>query len=269
MYIRAAMRIQRAWRGRGARGLLRGVQAYIKRGGPGRHATPPPPPPPPLTTTTTTTTTTPTTTAAATTTTAATTTAAAATTMTTTTASAAASAPRHAVGASRAISPPRAASRPSLGKKVSFGRPATPDKAGRSPATSPAALAAPRTPKASTGTKTKTKASPTASASADGAAAAAASASASQAFSLTAPAADDFFEFASSQFARGERVRHPEHGLGTVREIMSDGRTMVRFDSGEVRCCHARPPYHSLPTAYCLLPTAYCLLPTAYCLLPT
>ena len=32
--------------------------------------------------------------------------------------------------------------------------------------------------------------------------------------------------------AVGARVRHPKHGLGTVQSLMSDGRTVVHFDTG-------------------------------------
>jgi len=32
--------------------------------------------------------------------------------------------------------------------------------------------------------------------------------------------------------AVGARVRHPKHGLGTVQSLMSNGRTVVHFDTG-------------------------------------
>jgi len=168
------MRVQRAWRGRHARGLLRSVM----RGA--RHPAKSPPPPPQAQTT-----------GAA---------AAAA-------ASAVAPVPRATAGASRdlapsrptsrnlaqsrAISPARASPSRPLGKKVSFGRAASPALGGA----------------------------------ADADAATAAAAAGRGGLASAPPAADDFFEFASSEFSPGERVSHPTHGLGTVRQSMS--RTLI------------------------------------------
>ena len=68
-------------------------------------------------------------------------------------------------------------------------------------------------------------ASPALGGAADADAATAAAAAGRGGLASAPPAADDFFEFASSEFSPGERVSHPTHGLGTVRQSMS--RTLI------------------------------------------
>ena len=56
--------------------------------------------------------------------------------------------------------------------------------------------------------------------------------------------------FKEQIFAVGARVRHMLRGLGTVVELMEDGRTRVRLDSGEEHRCARRRAEPTAPYPY-------------------